>query len=108
MSHSRLLTAAAAVLLATPLSVLAHDGHGSSVLAAFFMHPLSGLDHLAVIVAIGALTGLALASLALFVVGRAVGQLVAQLPRARARSVRLLMAVSLAACSGWFMAFGAS
>jgi hypothetical protein len=61
-----------------------------------------------VIVAIGGLTGLALASLALFVIGRAVGQLVAQLPRARARSARLLMAVSLAACSGWFMAFGAS
>ncbi len=108
MSHFRLLTAAAAALLATPLSALAHDGHGSSVLAALFVHPFSGLDHLAAIVAIGALTGVALASLALFVVGRAIGRFVAQLPLARARSARLLMAIAVAAFPVWFMAFGAS
>ncbi|MEI6546034.1 MAG: HupE/UreJ family protein [Burkholderiales bacterium] len=85
MSHSRLLTAAAAALLSTPLSALAHEGHGPSVLVAFFVHPFSGLDHLAAIVAIAALAGLALASLALFVLGRSVGRLVAQLPRVQAR-----------------------
>jgi|688.fasta_scaffold09123_18 urease accessory protein len=58
MSHSHLLTAAAAALLATPLSVLAHDGHGASGLAAGFAHPFSGLDHLMAIVAIGGLAGL--------------------------------------------------
>jgi urease accessory protein len=108
MSHTRFLTAAVAALLATPLSALAHGGHGSSVLLAFFVHPFSGLDHLAGIVAIGALTGLALASLALFVVGRSVGHFAARLPLVRARSARLLMAVALAAGSCWFMVFGAS
>jgi urease accessory protein len=58
MSHSHLLTAAAAALLATPLSALAHDGHGASGLAAGFAHPFSGLDHLMAIVAIGGLAGL--------------------------------------------------
>ncbi len=52
--------------------------------------------------------GLALASLALFAIGLSVGRGVARLPLARARSARLLMAGSLAACSGWLMAFGAS
>ena len=58
MSHSHLLTAAAAALLATPLSALAHDGHGASGLAPGFAHPFSGLDHLMAIVAIGGLAGL--------------------------------------------------
>jgi urease accessory protein len=58
MSHSHLLIAAAAALLATPLSALAHDGHGASGLAAGFAHPFSGLDHLLAIVAIGGLAGL--------------------------------------------------
>ena len=58
MSHSHLLTAAAAALLATLLSALAHDGHGASGLAAGFAHPFSGLDHLMAIVAIGGLAGL--------------------------------------------------
>ena len=58
MSHSHLLTAAAAALLAPPLSALAHDGHGASGLAAGFAHPFSGLDHLMAIVAIGGLAGL--------------------------------------------------
>lgn len=221
MSHSRLLTAAAATLLAspllvTPLSALAHDGHGASGLAAGLAHPFTGLDHLVAIVAIGGLAGLvsrrqglasslertdtisssariamaaflglaagilaavlgarglldsfasvglaeqavvigllavaamvlrierlnvgavgiaalfvllphgylhgtagggvvffaglALASVALFAIGLSVGRSVARLPLARARSARLLMAASLAACSGWFMAFGA-
>lgn len=221
MSHSRLLTAAAATLLATPLlvtplSALAHDGHAASGLAAGLAHPFTGLDHLVAIVAIGGLAGLAsrrqglasslertdtisspariaiaaflglaagilaavlgarglldsfasvglaeqavvigllavaamvlrverlnvgavgiaalfvllphgylhgtagdgvaffaglaLASVALFAIGLSVGRSVARLPLARARSARLLMAASLAACSGWFMAFGA-
>jgi urease accessory protein len=58
MSHSHFLTAAAAALLATPLSALAHDGHGASGLAAGFAHPFSGLDHLMAIVAMGGLAGL--------------------------------------------------
>lgn len=58
MSHSRLLTAAAAALLAAPLSALAHDGHGAIGFAAGFAHPLSGIDHLMAIVAIGGLAGL--------------------------------------------------
>ena len=52
--------------------------------------------------------GLALASLTLFALGLLVGRGVARLPLARARSARLLMAASLATCSGWLMAFGAS
>ena len=58
MSNSRLLTAAAVALLATPLSALAHDGHGAIGLAAGFAHPFTGLDHLMAIVAIGGLAGL--------------------------------------------------
>jgi len=217
MSHSRLLTAAAVALLVTPLSALAHDGHGAGGLAAGFAHPFTGLDHLVAIVAIGGLAGLlvrrqglasgldrtatlssstriamaaflglaagilaavlgvrglldpvasvgfaeqavvigllamaamvlrierlnvaavgiaallvllphgylhgiegsgaaffvglALASLTLFALGLLVGRGVAQLPLARARGARLLIAGSLAACSGWLMAFGAS
>jgi urease accessory protein len=217
MSHTRLLTAAVAALLATPLPALAHDGHGAIGFAAGFSHPFTGLDHLIAIVAIGGLAGLlarrqglaagvartgtassstriamaaclglaagilaavlgvrglldpvasvglaeqavvigllamaamvlrierlnvgavgiaallvllphgylhgtegsgaaffaglALASLGLFAVGLLVGRGVTRLPLARARSVRLLMAASLATCSGWLMAFGAS
>jgi len=48
---------AAAVVLATPTLALAHPGHGGgSGLGEGLLHPLSGLDHVLVIAAVGLLS----------------------------------------------------
>ncbi|HQZ11850.1 MAG TPA: HupE/UreJ family protein [Devosia sp.] len=50
----------AAVIAATPFAAYAHTGHGEvSGFLAGFGHPLTGLDHLAAMVAVGLLAGLA-------------------------------------------------
>src|SRR5262245_7362162 len=48
-----------ATLLLAPTAALAHTGHGATAsLFAGLAHPLSGLDHLTVMLAVGALAAL--------------------------------------------------
>jgi hydrogenase/urease accessory protein HupE len=96
-----LLAVAAMVLRIERLNV------GAVGIAALFVLLPHGYLHGTAGSGVAFFAGLALASVALFAIGLLVGRSVTRLPLARARSARLLMAASLAACSGWFMAFGA-
>lgn len=51
MNLKKLLTAAA--LLLAPALAFAHPGHGDNGLVAGISHPLSGIDHLLAMVAVG-------------------------------------------------------
>ena len=50
----KLLPALAALVVVAPTAALAHPGHGEAIgFAAGFMHPMSGLDHILCMVAVG-------------------------------------------------------
>lgn len=50
----KLLTGLTALLVLAPTAAFAHPGHGEAIgFAAGFMHPMSGLDHILCMVAVG-------------------------------------------------------
>lgn len=101
-TYSRWLTAAA-LLAAAPLA-MAHPGHDNLSLAAGFMHPLTGLDHLLVMIAVGLWAGklggaarwqLPLTFVLLMAVGAALGMAGVSLPGLETLVAATVMALGL-------------
>lgn len=106
MTRTHRIAALSAALAALPAAALAHPGHGAeSGFAHGFMHPLGGLDHVAVMVAVGLLAArlggrtlwlLPLSFISLMTVGGALGMAGAALPVTEAM-IGLSVAAMLAA-----------